>query len=116
VVVADDEPDVLFLLRMQLRMVPGIEVVGTAVNGSEAVDRCKELAPDAVVMDLLMPVASGFQAIERLQAELPGVRVVAYTALAGDYIREETRRLGIDLVLKAASVQSLATVLLDPPA
>src|SRR5438067_7322595 len=116
VVVADDEPDVLFLLRLQLRMVPGIEVVGTATNGSEAIDKCKQLAPDAVVMDLLMPVTSGFQAIERLRSELPGVRVVAYTAMAGEYVRQETSRMGIDLVLKTGSIQRLASVLLEGPA
>ena len=115
-VVADDEPDVLFLLRLQLRMVPGIEVVGTATNGSEAIDKCKQLAPDAVVMDLLMPVTSGFQAIERLRSELPGVRVVAYTAMAGEYVRQETSRMGIDLVLKTGSIQRLASVLLEGPA
>lgn len=111
VVVADDEPDVRLLLRLQLQGVPGIEVVGEAGNGMEAIDRCRELRPDAVVMDLLMPKMMGIQAIEELQQELPAVAVVAYTATAGDFVREEMERLGVTLLLKSGDIQPLVDAL-----
>ena len=107
VVVADDEHDVCLMLRMQLGAQPDIEVVGAAADGSEALELCRQLAPDAVVMDLLMPVMNGFQAIETLQQELPGVAVVAYTGVAGEFVRTEMERMQVPLVLKSGDVTPL---------
>lgn len=111
VVVVDDEPDVRLLLRLQLDGIDGIEVVGEAGDGLEAIERCHELHPDAVVMDLLMPRMMGIEAIDKLQAELPGVGVVAYTATAGEYVRLETERLGVQLLLKSGDVTHLIDAL-----
>jgi len=111
ILVADDEPDVRLLLRLQLQGVPGIEVVGEAGDGMEAIQRCRELQPDAVVMDLLMPKMMGIQAIEALQQELPGVAIVAYTATAGDFVRNEMERLDVALLLKSGDVQPLVDAL-----
>ena len=111
ILIADDEPDVRLLLRLQLQGVPGIDVVGEAGDGVEAIERCRELQPDAVVMDLLMPKMMGIQAIEALQQELPGVAVVAYTATAGEYVRNEMERLDVALLLKSGDVQQLVAAL-----
>jgi two-component system nitrate/nitrite response regulator NarL len=110
-VVVDDEPDVLLLLRLQLSALPGLDVVGTAANGEDAVEICRKERPDAVVMDLLMPVSSGFHAIEVLQQEHPGIVVVAYTAVAGEYVRGEMERLGVPLILKSGDVRPLVDAL-----
>jgi DNA-binding NarL/FixJ family response regulator len=111
VVVADDETDVCLMLRIQLGAQPGIDVVGIASDGSEAVALCRDLQPDAIVMDLLMPVMNGFQAIEALQQELPGVAIVAYTGVAGEFVRQEMERMGVPLVLKSGDVRPLAEAL-----
>ena len=111
VVVVDDEPDVLLLLRLQLSALPGIDVVATATNGVEALDACRNLHPDAVVMDLLMPAVNGFEAIEVLRREQPDLHVVAYTAVAGDFVRAETERLQVPLVLKSGDVRPLVAAL-----
>lgn len=106
VVVADDEPDVCLLLELQLRTA-GLEVVATAADGAEAVAACRSLRPDAVVMDLLMPGVSGFEAIATLQAEMPEVGIVAYTAVAGEFVRSEMARLQVPLVLKSGDPTNL---------
>lgn len=111
VVVVDDEPDVLLLLRLQLSALPGIEVVATATNGTEALDACRSLLPDAVVMDLLMPAVNGFEAIEVLRREQPDLHVVAYTAVAGDFVRKQTERMNVPLVLKSGDVRPLVAAL-----
>jgi DNA-binding NarL/FixJ family response regulator len=111
VVVADDESDVCLMLRMQLGAQPGFEVVGAAADGTEALELCRQLQPDAVVMDLLMPVMNGFQAIEAIQRELPGVAVVAYTGVAGEFVRHEMARMNVPLVLKSGDVTPLADAL-----
>ncbi|HEX2040951.1 MAG TPA: response regulator transcription factor [Acidimicrobiales bacterium] len=110
-VVVDDEPDVLLLLRLQLSALPGLEVVGTAADGEEAVEVCRRLRPDAVVMDLLLPVSSGFRAVEVLQHEHPDMVIVAYSAVAGDWVRSEMARLGVPLVLKSGDVRPLVDAL-----
>lgn len=111
VVVADDEADVRLLLRLQLDAMDGISVVGVAGDGVEVLEVCRELKPDAVVMDLLMPKLMGIQAIEQLQAELPGIGVVAYTATAGEFVRAEMHRLGVTLLLKSGDIAQLVEAL-----
>jgi CheY-like chemotaxis protein len=110
VVVADDEADVRLLLRLQLRH-HGIDVVGEAVDGEELLVLCDRLEPDAIVLDLLMPRMNGFEVIPVLQREHPGIGVVAYTAVAGDFVRREMERLEIPLLLKSGDAGPLADAL-----
>lgn len=111
VIVADDEPDVRLLLRLQLQGIPDVEVVGEAGDGIQAIEQCRVLEPDAIVMDLLMPRMMGIEAIERLRQELPRVGVVAYTATAGDFVRHEMDRLGVPLLLKSGEITQLVDAL-----
>ncbi len=117
VVIADDEPDLRLLLRLQLKRADRLRVVGEAADGAEAVTIAIEAGADVVVMDLLMPGTSGFEAIGMLQAQAPHIGVVAYTAVAGDFVRAEMLRLGVPLVLKSGDpaplVEALTAVALD---
>ena len=101
----------MLLLRLQLSQSMDIEVVGEATDGEAALARCHQLHPDAVVMDLLMPVANGFWAIERLRSEMPDIHIVAYTAVAGDYVRAEMERHHVPLVLKRGDTSALVAAL-----
>ena len=56
-----------------------LEVVGEALDGLEAIEKTKEIAPDVVLMDLNMPRCSGLEAIQALQAEMPQVNVLVLT-------------------------------------
>lgn len=111
VVVADDEPDVRLLLRLQLDGVPGVSVVGEAADGVQAVELCRDLRPRAAVIDLLMPRMNGIEAIERLRRDHPALGIVAYTSTAGDFVRHEMDRLGVPLLLKSGDVQVLVDAL-----
>jgi two-component system, NarL family, nitrate/nitrite response regulator NarL len=112
VLVVDDEEDVRLLLRLQLEG-NGHEVTGEAADGAEALDRCREDPPDAIVLDLLMPNVNGFEVIPKLKTEFPDVAIVAYTAVAGDFVRNEMRRLQIPLVLKNANIAPLERALAE---
>lgn len=112
VLVVDDDVDFRVLLRVQLSMYPGIDVVATAGDGVEALETVAETTLDAVAMDLLMPRMNGFEAIGALRRDHPQVGVVAYTAVAGSYAREQTERLGVELVLKSGDQRELAEALL----
>jgi response regulator NasT len=110
VVIADDEPDVRMLLRLQLAQA-GFEVVGEAADGQEAADLVEREGADVVVLDLLMPRVSGFEAIALLRRAAPRIGIVAYSAVAGDFVRREMARLRIPLLLKSGDVAPLAAAL-----
>jgi two-component system, NarL family, response regulator LiaR len=69
---------------MFLSLDPEFEVVGEAENGREALAMARELQPDVVLMDLLMPVMDGISATEAIRKELPEVEVVALTSVLED--------------------------------
>jgi DNA-binding NarL/FixJ family response regulator len=84
VLTVDDHP----LLREGIAAVLGnqadLAVVGEASNGYEAVERCRALTPDIVLMDLEMPDMSGIEAIVAIRAALPQTRVIVLTAHGSD--------------------------------
>ncbi len=84
VLITDDHGVVRQGLRMFLSLDPDIEVVGEAENGKEAVAMARELKPDVILMDLLMPVMDGIEATRAIRSELPEVEVVALTSVLGD--------------------------------
>lgn len=79
VVVADDHPVFRDGLAMLLNSVVGIDVVGTAASGEQAVGLARELHPDVVVMDVQMPGLNGIEATRRLATEAPAVGVLVLT-------------------------------------
>jgi DNA-binding NarL/FixJ family response regulator len=82
VLVADDFPLVREGVAAALARDPGIEVVGKACGGEEALRLSHELHPDVLVLDLHMPDCGGVTVLERLREELPEVRTLVMTACA----------------------------------
>jgi DNA-binding NarL/FixJ family response regulator len=80
VLLADDHAMVRRGMRDFLELHEDIEVVGEAIDGSDAIERATELRPDIVVMDLMMPVVDGIEATARLKAALPEVEIIAITS------------------------------------
>lgn len=75
IAIVNDMPMAIEALRRALAFEPAHEVVWVASNGQEAVQRCAELTPDLILMDLIMPVMDGVEATRRIMAETPCVIV-----------------------------------------
>lgn len=100
VMLVDDHTVVRQGLRMVLGLESDFEVVAEAANGREAVERIAASRPQVVLMDLLMPVMSGVEAIRIIKAEHPEIEVVALTSVLED-------RLVIDAVEAGAAAYLL---------
>jgi NarL family two-component system response regulator LiaR len=84
ILITDDHGVVRQGLRMFLSLDPDLEVVGEAENGQEALAMARDLKPDVVLMDLIMPVMDGIRATEAIRSELPEVEVIALTSVLED--------------------------------
>lgn len=93
VLIVDDHPIVRQGLRTYLSSRPGLEVVGEASDGDAAVAEADRLAPDVVLLDLVMPRAGGLDALRRIRAA-GGARVLVLTSFAGDDQVVEAVRAG----------------------
>ena len=84
IVIADDQASVREGLVLLLGGLPGIEVAGAAADGEQALALVAEHHPDAILLDLHMPVLDGIGATRRLTAEHPDVAIVVLTTFADD--------------------------------
>jgi two-component system nitrate/nitrite response regulator NarL len=79
VLIVDDEPLFVEMVQALLEVEDGIDVVGKAQHGRQAVKLAHELAPDVIVMDVSMPVMNGLDATREIRAEDPNARVLILT-------------------------------------
>ena len=108
ILIADDHLIIRQGIRMILETEAEFELVGEAADGAEALRLCAELHPDVVLMDLRMPGMDGLAAIERLQSELPEVRVVILTTFNEDELMLRGLRAGAKgYLLKDTSREAL---------
>ncbi|MGW6022802.1 response regulator [Streptomyces sp. NPDC055099] len=84
VVLADDQPLVRAGLCVLMADTPGIEVVGEAGTGAEAVQLARDIRPDVVVMDIRMPGMDGIEATRLITAEMESTRVLVLTTFDDD--------------------------------
>jgi DNA-binding NarL/FixJ family response regulator len=109
VLLVDDQPLFREALGVLLGARDGIEVVGEAGDGADALRQVRALAPDVVLMDLRMPVLDGIAATRRLREEHPQVRVLALTTFDGDEEVFAALRAGaVGYLLKDTSGDRLA--------
>ncbi len=106
--IADDHALVRSGLRSMLEREPGIEIVGEARNGREAVELCRSSRPDLVLMDVRMPDMDGLEATRAIKRELPETGVLMVTMHENrDYMLEANKAGAAGYVLKDAARDEL---------
>ena len=112
IVVVDDHEMVRRGLATFLRTSSDFVLVGEAANGQEAIERCRELLPNVVLMDLMMPEMDGFTAIALLREQLPDVRVIALSSSNDALTVATAARAGaVGYLSKSISNDELATAI-----
>jgi two-component system NarL family response regulator len=110
---ADDHPLFLDGLR-NLLAAHGFEVVGSARDGLEAVEKARALCPDVILMDIHMPRLDGLAALRRIKAELPAVRIVMLTMAADDeHLFDAIRDGASGYLLKTQDTDEFLALLAD---
>jgi DNA-binding NarL/FixJ family response regulator len=106
--IADDHALVREGLRTMLSGEDGIEVIAEAHNGRQALETCRALGPDLVLMDVRMPVMDGLEATKRIKTEMPHTSVMMVTMHENpDYLFEAVKAGAAGYVLKDASGERL---------
>jgi DNA-binding NarL/FixJ family response regulator len=99
VLLVDDSRPIRRVLRRFLQTHDTIAVVGEADNGLVAVELVEELLPDAVIMDVQMPVMSGIEATRQIKVRHPDVAVIAFTSSLDQSVLEQMFEAGASLFL-----------------
>src|SRR5215218_7321205 len=108
ILIADDHALVREGLRTMLSGEDGIEVIAEANDGQQALNICRELEPDLVLMDVRMPVMDGLQATKKIKQEMPKTSVMMVTMHENsDYLFEAVKAGAAGYVLKDASGERL---------
>jgi len=107
VVIADDDPIVREIICRMLRRQPNIELIGEAADGNEAVNLTKNLKPDILLLDLLMPHLPGMDALRRLSSDSASARTIVGSGSIGRRQIVEALHLGAWGILWKSSIKWL---------
>ncbi|NOK60189.1 MAG: response regulator transcription factor [Chloroflexi bacterium AL-W] len=109
ILIVDDHNIARQGLRAIIRILPDMELAGEACNGQEAIDAATQYRPDVILMDLVMPIADGVQAITAIKSIMPHMPVVVLTTFAeADQVLRAIQAGAEGYILKDVEVAELA--------
>jgi DNA-binding NarL/FixJ family response regulator len=114
--IADDDWRIRSDLFSYFSKHENIEIAGEAVNGFEAIDKCRKLLPDIILMDISMPVLNGLKVAKVIRNELPMIKILVFTVHDEIEYANEFRKLGVNgYILKGCRPEELLSkiVLID---
>lgn len=104
--IVDDEEETRYLLRTICRQLDGFELY-EAVDGQDSIEKCEEIRPHIVLMDVLMPLMDGFQAAKIIKDRYPDTVVIAVTALNDSMMEENMASIGVSTYIRKPIDQDL---------
>jgi DNA-binding NarL/FixJ family response regulator len=111
VLLADDHDSFRRILLGFLRAQKGIEVVGEACDGQEAVEKAASLNPDLVFMDIHMPKQNGIEATKAIKSHMPSTRVFILSMDPSEFYRKNTQEFADGFIVKSCLKNDLLSVL-----
>lgn len=112
ILICDDHAEMRGMLRAVVEVIPRMQVVGEAADGEVAIREASRLQPDVILLDLAMPVLSGFAALPRLRQTAPASKIVVFAGFSTATVAEEVLALGADsYVQKGTDVDTLVAVI-----
>lgn len=94
VVIVDDQAEMRALVRKLLSRAGGFQIVGEAVNGLDAIEVVGTMQPQAVVLDIAMPLMNGIEAIPRIIEQAPNSQIIVFSSMADDETIDHALKLG----------------------
>lgn len=88
VLIADNNPDFLSALSQYVRSIPGVELVGEAIDGEDAIKKAEATYPDLIILDIIMPKKSGIEALSAIKDRFPDITVVMISINEGQSYRK----------------------------
>jgi two-component system, NarL family, response regulator LiaR len=111
VMIAEDNEVLRSSLATFFELSAGLDVVGEASNGKEAIELCDQLHPDVIIMDMLMPEMDGLEATKVITNHYPDIQVIVLTTGFG-WLAEDTFAAGASAyLLKTISVDKIVEVI-----
>jgi two-component system, chemotaxis family, chemotaxis protein CheY len=108
ILIVDDEEDMQLLVQaVILEANEGLEIVGNAGTGEEAVERWRELHPDIILLDQRMPGMSGIEAAEQILAEQPDQRIILFSSYLDDETNRRAKQVGVLACIDKTDVGSV---------
>jgi NarL family two-component system response regulator LiaR len=112
VLIVDDHPMVRKGLSAFLDVIPGLDQMGIAANGAQAIAFCEEAPPDVILMDLVMPEIGGVEAIQRIKEMQPDVQIIAMTSFQEEELVRQAFEAGAtSYLMKDISLEDLETAI-----
>lgn len=112
IMLVDDHAVVRSGLGAFLSVNPGLELIGEAENGEQAVVRAGILKPDVILMDLMMPVMDGVAATQAIKKQNPAIQIIALTSFQEDELVQNALKAGaIGYLMKNVSARELAAAI-----
>jgi PAS domain S-box-containing protein len=113
-VLADDSTEIRLALRAFAESLSGVDIVGEAVDGAEAIRIVTECRPDVLLLDLAMPVLDGLQALPRIRDASPDTKVIVLSGYGRDQVAKQALASGaVAFVEKGGSLHKLTRLLQD---
>jgi DNA-binding NarL/FixJ family response regulator len=112
VLICDDHAAMRGMLHAVVDLIPGMSVVGEAADGEEAIREAARLQPDIILLDLAMPVLSGFAALPRLRQSATVAKIIVLAGFAAATVADEVFALGADMYIeKGADLETLTAAI-----
>jgi DNA-binding NarL/FixJ family response regulator len=111
VLLADDHDNFRRILLAFLKTQTGIEVVGEAVDGQDAVEKAERLQPDLVLMDIHMPKQNGIDATKAIKNKRPSTKVFVLSMDPGEFYKKNTQEFADGFIAKSSMKNALLSVL-----